>query len=106
MDDQALLIERIRALAVPQPDCSASLPEIEDTLTAGYAHAHALEAERWRIERRIGELAKLLSEDVELHSAELASLGGRMAEAEGELAHLRGLLAMLRDRAAAVRTAA
>jgi hypothetical protein len=30
------------------------LARVEDTLTEGYARAPAIEAERWRLERRIG----------------------------------------------------
>jgi hypothetical protein len=35
-----------------------TLARMEDTLTEGYAKALALEAERWRLERRIGEVAR------------------------------------------------
>ncbi len=80
---------------------------IEDTLTAGYALALALEAERWRLERRIAELASTLgSSEVELHSSELRTLARRMEGATVDLANLRGLLSLLRERAAEVRAAA
>ena len=36
---------------------SPTLARVEDTLTEGYARALAIEAERWRLERRIGEVA-------------------------------------------------
>ncbi len=35
-----------------------TLASLEDTLTEGYAKALALEAERWRLERRLGEISK------------------------------------------------
>ena len=41
-----------------------TLARMEDTLTEGYAKALALEAERWRLERRIGEVAREGSTDV------------------------------------------
>jgi hypothetical protein len=82
-----------------------TLAHIEDTLTAGYAHALALEAERWRLERRISEIASGLDEDVEAHS-ELKTLARRMEGATADLANLRALLTLLRERAAEVRAAA
>jgi hypothetical protein len=81
------------------------LPLIEDTLTAGYARALALEAERRRLERRISEIASGIGQEVELHS-ELRTLAHRMEGATVDLANLRALLALLRDRAAEVRSAA
>src|ERR671937_339313 len=50
------------------------LAHLEDTLTAGYAHALALEAERWRLERRIAEVAAELDEDSSLRGSELRKL--------------------------------
>ena len=50
-----------------------TLARMEDTLTEGYAQALALEAERWRLERRIGEVARDGQTDVEeLIRAELS----------------------------------
>jgi hypothetical protein len=83
-----------------------TLATIEHTLTAGYAEALALEAERWRIERQITELAAGLGEDAAARADELAGLGRRMSAADSELTGLRALLDALRDRAAAVRAAA
>jgi len=70
-----------------------SLDTIETTLTDGYAEALALEAERWRIERRLGEVARDAGE-VSAHSvaAELTELSERLETADGELARLRSLL--------------
>jgi hypothetical protein len=95
------------------PDNGAGAPSldaIESTLTNGYAEALALEAERSRIERRLGEVARDAGE-VSAHSvaAELVSLSGRLDTADGELAQLRTLLDDLqvvrRRRRAAARAA-
>jgi hypothetical protein len=83
-----------------------ALAAIEHTLTAGYAEALALEAERWRAERRLAEVAALLGRDEAASADELAMLGRRLAAMDCELAALRELLDGLRDRAAAVRGAA
>jgi hypothetical protein len=73
-----------------------SLDTIESTLATGYAAKLALEAERWRIERRIGEVARGAGE-VTSHgvAAELAELSDRLETADGELARLRSLLRRL-----------
>jgi len=81
-----------------------SLDAIESTLTDGYAEALALEAERMRIERRLGEVARDAGE-VSAHSvaAELAQLSERLDSADGEIARLRTLLHSLQVRARSVR---
>jgi hypothetical protein len=87
-------------------DAAPSLGDIEHMLTAGYARALALEAERWRLERQIAEVAaKLGDESGELQHSELATLGQRLSLANGDLESLRGLLSSLRSRAAEVRSA-
>jgi|ERR687898_389610 hypothetical protein len=86
-----------------------ALDELENTLTTGYAAALALEAERWRIERRISDLAAELGgdADVELHRAnELVELAKRLSGADVDLTRLREILGSLRERADAVRAAA
>jgi hypothetical protein len=83
-----------------------TLAHVEDTLTAGYARAMALEAERWRLERRIAEIASGIDQEVELHSSELRTLARRMEGATADLSNLRALLEMLRDRAAEIRATA
>lgn len=80
-----------------------TLARMEDTLTEGYARALALEAERWRLERRLGEVAREGRTDV---GEELRSLGTRLTHADGELAELRSLLGTLHERARAVRLTA
>ena len=82
------------------------LDQLEDTLTSGYAAALALEAERWRIERRISEVAALLGEGKRGGTKEIVKLAERLNAADADLARLRGMLSTLRDRADAVRAAA
>jgi hypothetical protein len=79
-----------------------TLARLEDTLTEGYAQALALEAERWRLERRIGEVAREGATDI---GEELKSLGTRLTHTDGELAKLRSLLGTLHERARAARVA-
>jgi hypothetical protein len=86
-----------------------SLDEIEDTLTSGYAASLALEAERWRIERRIAELAGQLGGEAEfeLHRAEeIVGLAQRLSAADADLIRIREVLGSLRERADAARAAA
>jgi hypothetical protein len=78
-----------------------TLARMEDTLTEGYARALAIEAERWRLERRIGDVAREGPTDFE----ELRSLGTRLSRADGELATLRTLLGRLHERARVLRKA-
>jgi hypothetical protein len=85
-------------------DDAPSLGDIEDTLTAGYASALALEAERMRLERRITEVAASLGNDSNAgRHSELAELGQQLSAANGDLTQLRDLLSSLRSRADKVR---
>jgi hypothetical protein len=104
-----MIYDEIRHLldAPPTGEDAPSLASIEHTLTAGYANALALEAERWRLERKIAAIAvKLSGESNDLKHSELASLGERLSAADGNLAHLRGLLSSLRIRANELRATA
>ena len=81
-------------LRMPENGAGApSIDAIETTLTDGYAEALALQAERSRIERRLGEVARDAGE-VSAHSvaAELSELSERIKAVDGELARLRALL--------------
>jgi hypothetical protein len=104
-DDRALLIEEIQSLLALQPGDGA-LPHVEETLTAGYAHALALEAEQWRLERSLGRIARGLGRDEQADMQELGRLTERLAAVEGELSRLRALLSSLRDRVRALRATA
>ena len=83
---------------------SPGLAELEDTLTSGYAAALQLEAERWRIERRIAHVAGLLGNgEGSGTTQELAKLARRLTSADADLSRLRGMLGTLRTRAESVR---
>jgi hypothetical protein len=107
MEEITTLFEKIDALlAEPVAGGDGKIDRIEHTLTEGYARALALEAERWRLERRIGEVASKLGQgDREKRTDELASLAARISTADGDLASLRGRLSTLRKRAHEVRAA-
>ena len=77
-----------------------SLDTLESTLTEGYAQALALEAERWRLERRLGEVAREGGADL---VNELSSIGARLNSTDGELERLRSLLGTLHERARGAR---
>jgi hypothetical protein len=104
------LVEEINALldAPPAPERERYLAHLEHTLATGYAQALALEAERWRLERRLGEVATALAHERDTTGAkadEIVFLARRMSAATSDLSTLRGVLSTLRDRAASVRAA-
>jgi hypothetical protein len=101
-----MIYEEIRTLldAPRIGDDAPSIDAVEHTLTAGYARALALEAERWRLERRIAEVASKLAEATEQEHSELVNLGRRLSTADGDLTQLRELLASLRARADEIRS--
>jgi hypothetical protein len=104
-DEYAVLCDEIRTLldgGTPRP--AASLEHLEDTLTAGYARALELEAERLRLERRIGELGADVRTGGERTGDEIATLAARLSDASSRLTGLRALLGALRRRTDAVRT--
>jgi hypothetical protein len=83
-----------------------TLAHLEEALTDGYAQALALEAERWRIERRIAEVARQVDGvDFFAFAEELRSLGRRLTNTDGELERLRALLDALQQRAREARRA-
>lgn len=92
-------------LSLPQTGAGApTLARVEDTLTEGYAHALALEAERWRLERRLGDVAREANRgDASEIAKRIATLSERLTSANGELTRLRALLATLHDRARQLR---
>ena len=84
-----------------------SLEALEHTLTSGYAQALQLEAEHWRLERRVGEITARIANgsSARAEAGELATLTERMSTAEEDLGTLRRALRRLRDRASAIRAA-
>lgn len=95
------LLDEIRALldAPAEPERAPFLARLEQALTAGYAQVLALEAERGRLERRIGEVAAGLGDEVgQPEARELSALARRLSSADRDLSHLRGQLSTLRER--------
>ena len=104
-----MLIDDIRALltAPSAPVSEPFLERVDVTLTDGYAHALQLEAERWRIERRIAEVVAGLPADMDReHEPELVALSERLTSTNESIGSLRALLASLRERRSALRDAA
>jgi hypothetical protein len=104
--DLASLVDRIRSL-LEQRGADPTMPLLtvmEHTLTDGYARALGLEAERLRLERRIGELAHRL--DGPEQAGELRELAQRLRSADDDIANLRDLLVPLQRRVDAARAAA
>jgi ABC-type phosphate transport system auxiliary subunit len=102
------LLEQIDELLAEPPLTgeAQTLARLERTLTDGYAYALVLEAERWRLEQRMSELAGELHEgNQELKSRELAQLSRRLSTNGTALTGLRSTLMRLRARASAVRAA-
>ncbi len=107
----AAMLDQIEELLnAPTSGASApSLERMEDTLTEGYAQALALEAERWRLERRLGEVVRTVGgpdRDVSTVAEELTLIAKRLTRADGELASLRARLGSLQERTRSMRRAA
>jgi hypothetical protein len=105
----ATFLDEISELLEQPAPCERQphLERLERVLTDGYAHALALEAERWRLERRITELAAGLGDgDLSGKTAELTKLTQRLTAAQGELEGLRDTLSTLRVHRAELRQAA
>jgi hypothetical protein len=105
----AVLIDDIRELlATPPPaETQSFLDMLDATLTSGYAAALQLEAERWRVERKIGEVAaRFGDEQNELRAEELAALTRRLTAANENITSLRSVLGDLRERRRVLREAA
>jgi hypothetical protein len=105
--DHHALIQELDALLDASDGVEPSPPVscLEHALTSGYAHALALEAERWRLEQLLGEAAKQLGAG-RRDADEIAVLAERISSAEGDLTRLRTLLSALRERVSAARSAA
>jgi hypothetical protein len=103
------MLQQIEQLLIAPTSGAAAptLASLEDTLTEGYAQALALDAERWRLERRLGEVAREAADpSTSSFAEEVATLAKRLTSADGELNHLRSLLGSLHDRARSMRVAA
>ena len=95
------LVDRIETMISAE---TSDLAQIERTLTDGYAEALLLEAEKWRIERRIAEVTQGIQRgDTAKKARELATLSRKLDGNEGTLIHLRSVLADLRRHANGVR---
>jgi hypothetical protein len=92
-------------LSLPETGAGApTLARVEDTLTEGYAEALALEAERLRLERRLGSLAREASGgDASTVAERFVTISERITDADGELTRLRALLSRLNERARSLR---
>ena len=97
-ENDRVVLERIEELLdAPSNGVAApTLASMEETLTEGYAEALALEAERLRVERRLGEVAGTAHEPSA--AAELAALARRLTHADVELGKLRAVLGRLQAR--------
>ncbi len=95
------LLDRISAvLGAPAHD----LDQIERTLTDGYACALSLEAERWRLERRVAALSQGIEHgDIATNARELAGVARLLEHNSDDIRELRGLLSELRRHADDVR---
>jgi hypothetical protein len=92
-----LLHEIHELMDAPQVDRE----RVERTLTDGYAHALALEAERVRLQKRVQELTRALQRgsDGVVKTKELTALAKQLDGNALDLSNLRSVLAALRRRA-------
>jgi hypothetical protein len=72
--------------------------QIERTLTDGYARALALEAERRRLQQRLGELTAAAAQGENESRLELGAAGRRLKRQDDEIGALRKELARLQRR--------
>jgi hypothetical protein len=95
MTEHQALLDQIGSL-IGGGDRDATV--VERTLTDGYAQALSLEAERWRIQKRLGSVAATLDVgDTAGKAKELSELARRLESQNVTLLHLRGLLTQLRS---------
>jgi hypothetical protein len=95
------LLTRIKALL---SGSTHDLDHIERTLTDGYARALSLEAERWRLEKRVTTLTQGIQRgDTAKKARELAEIAEQLDGNADDLRTLRVVLSDLRRHAASVR---
>ncbi|HET8606268.1 MAG TPA: hypothetical protein VFL66_04485 [Gaiellaceae bacterium] len=106
-NELSALLDEIEAMLEEPPRGGVdAVARVEQTLTDGYARALALEGERWRIEQRLAEVARLVADGGATGvREELAALSAGLERADTSLGRLRNLLASLRRHADAVRAA-
>ena len=103
LQDVNQLLERIAACVDEAP---RDRDAVERTLTDGYAQALALEAERFRLQRRLGEVAQgFAREGQAVDPGELAAIAARLEDNSDDLTRLRDVLGELRKHADALRPA-
>ena len=95
-----VVLERIDVLLGGAPP----VPELERTLTDGYATALALEGERLRIDKRMDGVAAAINEDPS-GAKELSALAEKRASVDSDLRRLRERLGLLKQRTREVRAA-
>ncbi len=96
----AAILDEIGAL-IDAPNVDRA--HVERALTDGYAHALNLEAEQWRLKKRVEEITHALQrpDNAATRTKELRALSRRLDGTAGELSRLRGRLAELRTRVSA-----
>jgi hypothetical protein len=95
-DLDVLFAEIARLLARSEADDDPA--SMERTLTDGYASALAIEAERTRLRRRIGQMTATIDRQGSDAVGELSSLARRLEAQDGTLEQLRDELRRLRER--------
>lgn len=101
LQDTDELFDRISAVVADAP---RDRDAVERTLTDGYAQALALEAERYRLERKLADTARSITDgEAGARARELAAIAVRLEGNSGDLARLRGVLADLRRHADGLR---
>src|SRR4029077_7504687 len=91
------LMAQIAAL-LPEAEGSDDPTQLERTLTDGYARALALEAERWRLQQRLGEMTAAAARGETASRLELAATVRRLKHQEDEIGALRQKLGRLQQR--------
>jgi len=86
------------AILLSDPDSRDDPARLERILTDGYARALALEAERSRLQKKIGLIASAVEQSDPSARRELSPLVERLATRDEDLGRLRALLTSLRSR--------
>jgi hypothetical protein len=108
LESRSALLKDIRSLIDAPVDGQDApfLADLERTLTDGYAHALALEAECLRLERQMSEAAVRIADGApDETAADLSAIALRLRDAGSDLGELRSALNSLRARASELRAA-